>query len=145
MTAAGEERFATLDDVSLSQIRTELRKLLTLADTAVKPRPDRKLPEVHPFAPGMEWRVNYRADEVYDPNRLWSIIVRDPDDVANTVCIHTPDSMRGDYIATSTTEARELAMAILAACDRADQQAAGIPNLADRRPRRTPQEGDRVT
>lgn len=145
MTAAGEERIATLNDCSLAEIRDELRKLLTLADTSAKPLPDRKLPEVHAFAPGSEWRIKYREQDVYEPRRLWSVVVREPDDIASAVYVHTPDSMTGDYIAVPTIEARELAMAILAACDRADHQAAGIPNLAERRKKTRTQEGDRVT
>jgi hypothetical protein len=141
VTGAGEDRPASLNDFSLSEIRSELRKLLTLAETAHLPLPDREVPDVHAFGPGWEWRVKYRADVTYDPRRLWSVIQRNPDDLAGVVYIHTPDSLTGDYLATSTTEARELAMAILAACDRADQQAAGIPNLADRRSTKRPRKG----
>lgn len=144
VSLADGARQAMLADVPLGEIRAELRELLTLADTSVKPLPDRPIPETHPFAPGWEWRIDYRNHDQVDPARsFWSVLVREPDEVSAVVYVHGPDSMPGDYMACPTTEARALAMAILAACDRADAQASGLPNLADRRRNKTPQGGSR--
>ncbi|GAA2770164.1 hypothetical protein XF35_38525 [Streptomyces platensis subsp. clarensis] len=46
-------------------------------------------------------------------------------------------SLTGAASPTKTAEARQFALAILAASDRADHQAAGIPRLEDRRDERT--------
>lgn len=144
MSLSDEARQGLLAGVELGEIRAELRELLTLADTAVKPLPDRRVPDTHPFAPGWEWRVDYRSHDQVDPARsVWSVLVREPDEVSGVVYIHGPDSMAGDYMACPTTEARAVAMAILAACDRADAQASGLLNLADRRRNKTPRGGSR--
>jgi len=133
MTAIGGEPPVTLAHLSLAEIRAELLDLLTLADTSVKPLPDRPVPEYNAFAPGLEWRVRYRDERFHDPRLMWSVIARASDDVKAAIYVHTPDSLDGDYLCLPTTEARALAMALLAASDRADHEAAGIPDLADRR------------
>jgi hypothetical protein len=142
MSAAAEEHPA--DGITLGQLRAELRELAMLADTSEKPMPDRELPSTHPMGPAREWMVTFRATLAFEHNRLWSVLARDADDFANCIYIHTPDSFDGDYVATHTTEARQLAMAILAACDRADELTAGVTHLGDRRKRR-PTKGDQVT
>lgn len=133
MTAQGEENLAT---VTLSELRAELRELVALAGAADKPKPDYELPPKHGMAPGHEWVIDYRAHDLYDQTRLWQVLVRNSDEVADCVYIHTPDSMPGDYVCAPTLEARRLAMAILAACDRAEEQSAGVTHLDARRSRK---------
>jgi hypothetical protein len=141
MTAQGEDNLAT---ATLAELRAELRELVALAGAAEKPKPDYALPAKHGMAPGHEWVIDYRAHDLYDQTRLWQVLVRDADDVADCVYIHTPDSMIGDYVCAPTLEARRLAMAILAACDRAEELSAGVTHLDARRSRRK-SVGDQMT
>lgn len=127
----------------LGELRAELRELVALAGAAEKPKPDHVLPPQHSMGPGREWVIDYRAHDLYDQTRVWQVLARDADDIADCVYIHTPDSMPGDYVASPTTEARQLAMAILAACDRAEELTAGVSHLDDLRARRSRTEGNR--
>ena len=75
-------------------------------------------------------------------------LVRATDDVDDSDCvfISTPDAMDGeDFMAVPTTSARQLAMSILAACDRADSVSAGISSLDTWRAKKTPYEGESMT
>jgi hypothetical protein len=141
MTAPGEENLAK---VALSELRAELRELVALAGAAEKPKPNYALPPKHGMGPGHEWVIDYRAHDLHDQTRLWQVLVRDADDVADCIYIHTPDSMVGDYVCAPTLEARRLAMAILAACDRAEELSAGVTHLDGRRIRKH-RTGDRMT
>ena len=135
--APGEERPGGL---TLNSLRQELHDLVALADTAVKPLPDGALDDRHPMGPGHRWSITFRSTRVFDHNRLWDVIARSDDEVSN--CVYVPqeqDSCPGDYIAVHTTEGRQLAMAILAACDQADAAALRLSRLDKRsaqRPRR---------
>jgi hypothetical protein len=124
----------SLDELTLADIRTELRALLAHAETAERPQPTHHLPPKHAMGSGVEWVINYRSHDIYDHHRQWQVLTREPDDVAACVYVHTPDSMPGDYVSVPTTEARQIAMALLAACDRAEQNADGVVRLEDRRP-----------
>ncbi|MEU1098936.1 hypothetical protein, partial [Streptomyces sp. NPDC005877] len=108
-------------------------------------KPDHILPANHMMAPGREWVIDHRAHDPYArlERSRWQVLARDEDDVAACVYIHTPDSLEGDYVASPTTEARRVAMAILAACDRADELSAGVTHLEDRR--KTRGKRDRLT
>lgn len=124
----------TLDNfagLTLAEIATELRALVALAESGDRPKPTRLI-EDGEWA-GHEWTILYRREEFYDPTRVWQVRARDNDDVANCIYIHTPDSLPGDMVAVPTTEARWLATAILAACDRAEHLSAGVSFLDDRR------------
>ena len=156
----GAEREATrlsaaptkaLADASVSDLREHLRELLALAETSDKPRPTNILKGSHPM-PGQEWAIDaYMPKKLFDSYKRersgW--LVRAVDDAADSDCvfISTPDAMDAeDFMAVPTTTARQLAMAILAACDRADAVAAGVSSLDNWRNRKTPPtEGDQVT
>jgi hypothetical protein len=125
--------------LTLPELRRQLLELNVLAGAAELPKPSVVNGPRHPM-PGPDWHVGGRPDRP-----AWSVRVVDGDDVAQVIYLNTPGHMDGDYTATQTTEARQFALAVLAACDRADHEAAGIPQLADRRSRKRPQEGDRVT
>lgn len=120
-----------LAGLTLREVAEELRALVALAETCERPRPTRIIDEGE-WA-GREWTIKYRQYDQYDPQRLWQVRARDEDEVANVVYVHTPDSMPGDMVSVPTTEARWLAMAILAACDRAEHLSAGVSFLEDRR------------
>jgi hypothetical protein len=134
----------TTDSITLGELRAELRALVALAGAAEKPKPNAIHPNAHGMGACREWVINYRSHDVYDHHRLWSVLALDNDDVADCIYVHTPDCMPGDYIAAPTIEARQLAMAILAACDRAEELSAGVTHLEDRRKRR-PAKGDQMT
>lgn len=123
----------TFGDLTLDELRAELRVLVAYADTAERPKPSRINGPDHPM-PGQQWDVEGR-------NRLrnrewddWHVIALDDPEVADCVYVSTPDGFaEEDYMALRVTRARQLAMALLAACDRAEHLRAGVPRLADRR------------
>lgn len=125
---SGADNLARL---TLREVAEELRALVALAETSERPKPTRVINEGE-WA-GHEWTIKYRAHDRYDPQRLWQVRARDEDEVANCIYVHTPDSLPGDMVSVPTTEARWLAMAILAACDRAEHLSAGVSFLEDRR------------
>jgi hypothetical protein len=130
--------------LTLDELRAELHRLTALADTAELPRPTVIHDQNHPWH-GYEWLVNHpREVGRRGEFRRWSVRALEHDDVPNVVYLNTPGHMEDSPTAATTTEARQYAMAILAACNRADHQAAGIPRLEDRRKNR-PTKGDHVT
>jgi hypothetical protein len=128
VTAAG-------DGLTLAQLRVELRHLVALADTAERPKPTRINPAGHPM-PGHEWVVDQRiiAKDFQGKPTWWVRTVDDPE-VADAVFVSSPDGMAPgeDFISMPVEGARRLAMALLAAADRADHQALGVTRLEDRR------------
>ena len=98
------------DELSLGDLRRELHRLMSMADSAERPKPTRINGPDHPM-PGAD----------------------------GLVYVSTPESMYPgeDFVPMYTPDARRLAMALLAAADRADHQAAGIPRLEDRRNSKT--------
>lgn len=136
MTAAAADFPASL---TLPELRRQLLELNVLAGGAELPKPTVINGPEHPM-PGPDWHVGGEPDRP-----AWSVRVEDDDDVAQVVYLTTPGHPFGDYTAAYTTEARQYALAVLAACAHADHKAAGIPQLADRRSRKRPQEGDRMT
>lgn len=129
----------TTDDLTLADIRRELRHLVAQADSAERPKPDTINPPGHAM-PGHEWRVPQEAPFATRPP-LW--LVRSVDDPETRCCVYVaqPDPYVAydwerelDFVAMSPTGARRLAMALLAAADRADHLTAGVPRLEDRRP-----------
>ncbi|MGA5670116.1 hypothetical protein ACPCTG_32125 [Streptomyces pseudogriseolus] len=126
--------------------------MLALAETAEKPRPTVVHQRPHPM-PGHEWAVSARMPrKVYDhfyrrERDGWLVRATDSADDADCVFISTPDAMDAeDFMAVPTTTARQLAMAILAACDRADSIRHGVANLDAWRTKKVQlDEGDEVT
>lgn len=127
----------TLDGLSLAEVRRELAQLVALADTAERPKPDVINPPGHAMA-GHEWRV----DQTVVPGRrppVW--VVRTVDDPETRDCVYLaePDPYEHDwehrlnFSAMRPLDARRLAMALLAAADRAEHLTAGVTRLEDRR------------
>jgi hypothetical protein len=126
-------------EVTLGDLRQQLSEILALAHTAEKPRPSVVHQRPHPM-PGREWSVSAPMPrKVYDhfyrrERDGWLVRATDLPDDADCVFISTPDAMVAeDFMAVPTTTARELAMSILAACDRADEVRYGVSKLEARR------------
>jgi hypothetical protein len=126
------------DDLTLGQLRRELRHLVAQADTAERPKPDTIHPPEHAMA-GHEWRVLQEAPFAARPP-LWVVRSVDEPDTRSSVYVAQPDpyvsydwERQLDFIPMSPLEARRLAMALLAAADRAEHLAADVPRLEDRR------------
>lgn len=124
------------DGLTIAQIRRELAHLVSLADTAERPKPTGINPPDHPM-PGHEWRIEQRivTDRASGPPTWWVRTV-DQADHCGTVYVSSPDAMYPgqDFGAMFPEDARRLAMALLAAADRADHLVRGVPRLEDRRP-----------
>lgn len=123
------------DDLTLGDLRRHLAEMVALADTSEKPRPTTIHPADHPM-PGQEWAVaGHMSKVLYDHHYKrertgWLVRATDSADDADCVFVSTPDAMDAeDFMAIPTTTARQLAMAILAACDRADSVASSVPSL----------------
>lgn len=130
-----------LDGVSLGDVRHALTQLVAQANSAERPKPDVINPPGHTMA-GHEWRVdqNVSVDRFRPP--LWLVRTVDDPETRDCVYVATPDPFRAhdwldalDFVAMTPTDARRLAMAILAAADRAEHLAAGVTRLEDRRTR----------
>jgi hypothetical protein len=126
------------DGLTLAQVRHELAHLVALADTAERPKPDVINPPEHSM-PGHEWRVVQEAPFAARPP-LW--VVRSVDEAETRDCVYVaqPDpyvtydwERQLDFISMNPLDARRLAMALLAAADRADHLTRGVPRLEDRR------------
>lgn len=105
----------------LVALRTELHRLVALADTASKPAPTHVTAD-GPM-PGYEWQVD-------DDRSLGRWLVRTADaDEDHCVYVHTPAHGGDDVIAVPRETARQLAMALLAAADRAHATATGIRDI----------------
>nr|WP_192963599.1 hypothetical protein [Streptomyces sp. W9] len=140
------------DNVTIGDLRGHLVELLALAETSEKPRPTRVHPAEHAM-PGQEWAVEAHMPKVvYDhfyrrERDGWLIRATDAVDDADCIFISTPDAMDAeDFMAVPTTSARQLAMAILAACDRADAVRTGTTSLDSWRAKKARSiQGDQVT
>ncbi|MFJ9420746.1 hypothetical protein [Streptomyces sp. NPDC101249] len=126
------------DDLTLAQLRRELRHLVAIADSAERPKPDLINPPDHSM-PGLEWRVDQQAPFASRPP-LWVVRAVDEAETRDCVYVAQPDpyviydwERDLNFVSMQPSDARRLAMALLAAADRADHLAAGIPRLADRR------------
>lgn len=125
------------DSITLDQIRRELRRLVATADSAERPKPDVINPPDHGMA-GHEWRITVDAPFASRPP-LWLVRTVDDPETRDSVYVAQPDPYAYDwerdldFVPMSPTDARRLAMALLAAADRADHLTAGVPRLADRR------------
>ena len=127
-----------LAGLSLSRVAEELRALVALADTAERPKPDVINPPGHGMA-GHEWRV---AQDVMPGVRppMWVVRTVDDPETRDGVYVAQPDpyvhyqwESQMDFTAMMPLDARRLAMALLAAADRAEHLSVGVPRLADRK------------
>jgi hypothetical protein len=132
----------SVDGLTLGELRRELRYLVAIADIAEHPKPDTINPPEHSMA-GYEWRIAQEAPFASRPP-LW--VVRSVDEAETRDCVYVaqPDpyvvydwERELNFVSMHPADARRLAMALLAAADRADHQAVGVPRLADRRIRKT--------
>ncbi|CAM5627519.1 hypothetical protein STENM36S_08723 [Streptomyces tendae] len=121
------------DGLTLEQLRAQLLQLTSLAATAELPKPSVINDAFHPM-PGPEWQVNHPC-EVGKSNhfRRYGVRVVNHDEAANIVYLHTPGHMPDDYTAATTTEVRQFAMALLAACNESEARSAGLVRLDERR------------
>jgi hypothetical protein len=127
-----------LDDITLGEIRHALTRLTAQADSSERPKPNRINPPDHNW-PGHEWHIAQQvyADHVRRP--LWVIRTADDPETCDGVHIAQPDPHVYDwerdleFIGMAAADARRLAMALLAAADRAEHLSAGVPRLEDRR------------
>ncbi|MDQ0842437.1 hypothetical protein [Streptomyces sp. V1I6] len=126
------------DGLALADVRRELAHLVALADTAVRPKPDVINPPGHAM-PGHEWRVAQEVPLGVRPP-LWVVRSVDEAESCDGVFVAQPDpyvtydwEQQLDFVAMRPVDARRLAMALLAAADRASHHAYGIPRLEDRR------------
>jgi hypothetical protein len=137
---------SSADDLTLTELRRELHRLVAVADSAERPKPTRINPSDHPM-PGYEWNLQEQARPYGSRDFVWVIRTVDEQNTADgLVYMSTPESMHPgeDFVPLYASDARRLAMALLAAADRADHQALGIPRLEDHRAPR-PRKGDQVT
>jgi hypothetical protein len=129
------------EDLTLGELRRRLVEMVALTDTSEKPRPTTVHRGDHPM-PGHEWAVTaHMPKTVYDhfykrERDGWLIRATDSLDDADCIFISTPDAMDAeDFMAVPVASARQLAMAVLAACDRAESVASRVPSLDTRRAR----------
>jgi hypothetical protein len=124
----------SVDDLSLADIRNELRRLVAVADSAERPKPDVINPPEHGMA-GHEWRIVQDAPFATTPP-LWLVRAVDDSETSDCVYVAQPDpyvkhdwERQLDFIPMRPTDARRLAMALLAAADRADSVNQGVTSL----------------
>lgn len=123
------------DDLTLGQLRRELRHLVALADSSERPKPTRTNPPGHPM-PGHEWTVVEHGHPYTQRVFGWIIRAVDDPEHSDAVYVSSPDCTNPgeDFTPMTTADARRLSMALLAAADRADHLTADVPRLEDRRP-----------
>lgn len=124
----------SVDDLSLDVIRRELHRLVALADSSERPKPDVINPPEHGMA-GHEWRVIQDAPFATRAP-LWVVRAVDDSDTSDCVYVAQPDPYVAydwerelDFVPMRPTDARRLAMTLLAAADRADSVAQGVSSL----------------
>lgn len=122
------------EGLTLGQVRRELGHMVALADTAEHPKPTLINPPGHPM-PGHEWIIDQRVIDRRATAPTWWVRTVDNAEGVDAVYVSSPDSMApgDDFISMLPEDARRLAMAILAAADRAEHLGAGVPRLEDRR------------
>lgn len=128
----------SLDDLTIAEIRRELARLVAMADTSERPKPDVINEPGHPMA-GHEWHVVQDAPYVSRPP-LWVVRTVDEPETRDCVYVAQPDPYLVadwerwlDFIPMRPVDARRLAMVLLAAAHRVEHLDAGVPRLEDRR------------
>lgn len=130
------------DRLTLAELRDELRRLVAIADSAERPKADVINPPEHSM-PGYEWRIAQQAPFASRPP-LW--LVRSVDDPETRDCVYVaqPDPYVAydwerelDFVSMNPADARRLAMALLAAADRADSVSQGVTSLGAWRTQKT--------
>lgn len=127
------------DDLSLKDLRAELHRLVAIADSAERPKPTVIYSGDHSM-PGWEWVLHEQAHPYTQREYVWVIRAIDEQDTDNgMVHVSSPESMfpGQDFVPMYSSDARRLAMALLAAADRADSVSQGVTSLAARRTQKT--------
>lgn len=127
------------DDLTLTDLRRELHRLVAVADSAERPLPTRHHPADHSM-PGWEWDLREQAHPYSSREYVWVIRAIDEQNTADgLVHVSTPESMfpGEDFVPMYASDARRLAMALLAAADRADSVSHGVSSLSARRTAKT--------
>ncbi len=127
------------DDLSLNDLRNELHRLVAIADSAERPKPTRINAADHPM-PGWEWDLREQKHPYAERDWTWVIRAIDEQDTADgMVYVSSPESMfpGQDFVPMYSSDARRLAMALLAAADRADSVSQGVTSLSARRTAKT--------
>lgn len=137
------------DDLTLADLRDELRRLVAIADSAERPKPTRINGPDHAM-PGHEWDLREQKHPYGNRDYVWVIRAVDDQETADgKVYVSTPESMYPgeDFVPMYASDARRLAMALLAAADRADSVSQGVTSLAARRTQKTdpPEKRKRMT
>lgn len=122
------------EGLTLGQVRRELGRMVALADTSERPKPTLINPPGHGM-PGHEWIVEQHVIDRRGSAPTWWVRTVDDEEGLDAVYLSSPDGMAPgeDFIAMLPEDARRLAMAILAAADRADHLTAGVSRLQDHR------------
>ncbi|MFI8448209.1 hypothetical protein [Streptomyces erythrochromogenes] len=120
--------------ITLHELRLELQRLVSLANTAERPKPTSINPAGHPM-PGHEWTVEQRTVASYKGPRTWTVRTVDETESCDVVYVSSPDAMYPgeDFVPLLPTDARAVGMALIAAADRAEHAALAVPRLEDRR------------
>lgn len=118
------ERPTPQDDTAIGAIRDQLAGLISQIDSSAKPRPD-KVNDSDERLPGPEWERS-----------KWVVRCIDNDPMLPVCVFITPPHWyhERELDAVPTGDARQFAMAILAACDWADGLASGVAQIDKRRP-----------
>ena len=130
------------EDLSLTELRRELHRLVAIADSAERPKPDTINPPGHSMA-GHEWRVVQEAPFANRPP-VWVVRTVDDPDTRDCIYVAQPDpyvtydwERQLDFVPMQPTEARRFAMTLLAAADRADSVSHGVSSLGAWRAQKT--------
>lgn len=121
--------------IHLGELRTGLLQLVALADTVERPKPTRIHGDEHPM-PGHEWDLREERHPHTGREYVWIVRAVDEQDTAGgLVHVSSPESMfpGDDFVPMYVTDARRLAMALLAAADRAHALATGVPDIGHHR------------
>lgn len=125
--------------LQLADVRRELAMLVAMADTAERPKPDVVHGPDHAM-PGHEWQIQQHTRVEMNRPPLWIVRTVDDEESRDLVYVAEPNRTREydwmnqlDFTPMEPVDARRLAMALLAAADRAEHLSAGVPRLEDRR------------
>lgn len=121
------------EGLTLDAVRKQLERLVSLANTAERPKPTAINPPDHAM-PGHEWTIVEHGHPYTSRTYGWVIRTVDDAEHADAVYVSTPDSTNpgDDFTPMKTTDARSLAMALIAAADRAEHITAGVTRIEDR-------------
>ncbi|MFI2031912.1 hypothetical protein [Streptomyces buecherae] len=121
--------------LTLAALRAELASLTALAGSAERPKPNRINPAGHAM-PGHEWTITEQDRPHTTRTFTWTIRTVDDAETCDAVYVSSPHSATPaeDFVPVLPADARRIAMALLAAADRAEHLTAGVPRLEDRRP-----------